>query len=214
MTGADERRSSSRPAAPVDVVFEPESSPVLALHAMRSTILLSCVASVTRAGMYDRYRTFLDPAAARALDEAVAGTWLSVDVALAHYAACDAMGAPRSQHVQLGMDAAEISKTALVGTALRLASMAGTDTWTFLGMVGRFWPRAYQGSAVRVIRRGPKEALIDVIEHGVLLGSPYARGTFRGFCAALVAPFCEQIYVRELGVDPRTRRVSFIAQWV
>jgi hypothetical protein len=94
------------------------------LHA-RSTLLLGSVASLRAAGLFEAYEAVAPAEVLAAVGSSVAGMWIPIDVAVAHYIACDGLGlssesaaagarhlrahqGAAARHVKLGPKAARI----------------------------------------------------------------------------------------------------------
>ena len=180
-------------------------------HHARSTLILASVATVRGLGRFDDYERALAPEQKDAILGALAGTWLPIEAAQAHYAACDTLGFTAEQQVQAGRATFDAARATLLGTAVRMARGVGVTPWTMLPHLQRFWERGFQGGAVQVERAGPKDAIVTLVECTVL-SSPYFRNGLRGLVAAL----CGLSSTRAYATERRTRRqdaIEFRAQW-
>ena len=186
--------------------------PLPPLTGVRSTLLLASVESLRDEGYFEAYDASLGPAARREVLQAVAGAWVSVEAAQEHYAACDGLGLAASVQAALGGRTFRRMKGTLLGTAVRAAAGAGVTPWTIMGMVDRFWARAYQGSGIGVLRTGPKDAEVEMAGTP-LVTSAYYRNAFRGLVVGLFELVTTRCIVAELpaGATPTARR--FRAQW-
>jgi hypothetical protein len=186
---------------------------VAAARHMRSTILLGSLASLRGAGYFDAYRSALDARYHDALFQAVAGSWIPFDTAMAHYRACESLGLAPDKVVELGRSTFDKTGGTLFGTVLRLAKGAGVTPWTVLPQLQRFWDRGYDGGGIRVLRLGPKEARIELVQCAIA-DSPYFRYALRGVVVAVLHMFCSRAYVHELGQAPRASGSMVLrAQW-
>ena len=117
-----------------------------------------------RAESSDRYLTYLSPADRAADPRERVGVWLPIDVCLAHYRACDARQIWGSARVgEIGVEVTRRVHGTSLALALRLAKQAGVTPWSILTQ-----PRAC-GSAsgaarAAIYKRGPKEAVLEVIQ--------------------------------------------------
>jgi hypothetical protein len=171
-------------------------APVRPVRGLRSTLVLASIESVRRRGRFDDYERALPAAHKDALLRAVAGTWVSLDAARAHYAACDSLGLSSEQQAQAGRSTFDGARSTLMGTAVGLARGAGVTPWLVMPMLQRVWDRGCDGGGVMVVRAGPKDAHIDVVQCE-LFASPYMRNGLRGLIAAIVELFCTRAYVTE-----------------
>ncbi|MGH7294225.1 MAG: hypothetical protein ACRELB_04805, partial [Polyangiaceae bacterium] len=99
------------------------------------------------------------------------------------------------------------------GTATGLAKGAGVDPWTLFPHFQRFWLRGLDGGGVRVLRQGPKDARVDVVECP-LFESRYFRAATRGLAASLLELVCRKCYVQDLPSREPDTAIAFRAQWV
>jgi hypothetical protein len=182
------------------------------LH-VRSTMLLSSRGALSRAGSFDAYEANLTPASRATLREMVAGTWLPIDLALEHYAACDALGLSHASQQSLGRANADSIRGTLMGTVARIARTAGSTPVTILEQMPRFWTRVFDGGSVSSHVRGPKEADLFVSADPVLR-SEYFRHGLLGFADMMLGLLTNRIYVRVHSFDMREAKVVYRAQWV
>lgn len=163
---------------------------------LRSTLVLASIESVRTRGRFSDYERALPVQHREALLKAVAATWISLDAAKAHYAACDSLGLSAEQQTLAGRSTFEGARTTLMGTAVGLARGAGVTPWHVMPMLQRVWERGCDGGGVMVVRAGPKDAHIDIVQCE-LLASPYMRNGLRGLTAAIMELFCTRAYVTE-----------------
>ncbi len=183
--------------------------------AMRSTVLVALRGAFREAGLFEAYEAKLDPRVAGELTHMVAATWVPLDLVNAHYAASDALALPTRDQIALGGAAAERILTALLGTALRIAASAGTTPWGFIAQIGRFWGRGYAGGGIRVIKHGPKEAYVVILDNSIHHLSPFARHSFVGVASVVFKPFCMRFLMRVDAVAEKPDdTVRYLAQWV
>jgi hypothetical protein len=187
--------------------------PIPPLRHVRSTLVLGGIASLEAAGLLDAYAEVSPPDVRAAVQSAVAGMWLPVETAVAHYLACDRLGLSSESAATLGRGTFGRTKGLLLGTAIGLARGAGVTPWTLIPHLQRFWLRGMDGGGVRALRLGPKEARLDVLACP-LFESQYFRGAYRGLAQSLFELVCQKAYAHEqrLG-DPRSS-TSLRMQWV
>jgi hypothetical protein len=161
-----------------------------------------------------RYTELLEPAAAKVLAEAVVGLWIPLDVALAHYRACDALGLSPEAQASLGRGTNDRIKGVFYGTFLKLVTESGVTPWTVMPHWQRFWNRVFDGGTVSIVKTGPKDARLEVGRCS-LLESPYFRNALRGLVAGLTGLFCTRPYATEMR-DGRSKpdRLVIRIQWV
>jgi hypothetical protein len=183
------------------------------IHHVRSTMLLSSRSALSRSGSFDAYEAKLSPATRAALTEMVAGTWLPIELALEHYAACDALQLSHTSQQSLGRTNADLIRGTLMGTVARIARTAGSTPITIIEQMPRFWARIFDGGSVTNQVRGPKEADLFVTADPVLR-SEYFRHGLLGFAEMMLGLMTTRLYVRVHAFDVREAKVVFRAQWV
>jgi hypothetical protein len=171
---------------------------LLPVTRVRSTLVLSSLQSLRVRGLFESYLGALDPAAHAPILEIVAGVWLDMDVALAHYRACDALGLPADLQVAMGHDVSERVQGTVLGVTARAARGVGVTPWTGLTQTPRLWDRVFDGGGgIEVRKMGPKDAQVELV--GLpLLDVAYFRHAYRGAFLAGLELFCRRAYVDEL----------------
>jgi hypothetical protein len=180
---------------------------------MRSTVMVSGVATLRARGLFDRYVEHLSPEARQAILEAIAGTWLPVQFVLEHFGAIDALGLTNEEAFDIGASSGKRFGTTLWGTLVRLAKTAGADPWLPLRSYERIFPRAVDGGGFVVREHGPKEATIE------FLSLPfsklrYFRGAACGAHATLIGFFADTVYVREVPNTAHPNGFKMSLSWV
>jgi hypothetical protein len=117
------------------------------LRSVRSTVLIGSISGLKLTGYFEPYLAALDPKHTATLVDAIAGTWVPVDAALAHYEACDALGIPVDVQITNGGRTYARAGETLFGTIVKMAKAAGATPWSFLPHMQRFYDRSYQGGA-------------------------------------------------------------------
>ncbi len=168
---------------------------------VRSTLLASSLSSLRARGLFERYELLLAPQYRSAVLDSVAGQWLPIDVAFAHYSACDALALRVAEQLALGGDVSHRIHGTFLGRVIRLAKGAGITPWTLLPHGNEVLHRMLRGGGgLQITKIGPKEARVEMV--GVpLLAIPYYRNALRGLYRVAVELFCKQAYVRE-GTTP------------
>ena len=178
---------------------------------VRSTVLLASLQSLRDAGHFDRYVKALSVEHRDFLLGTVAGVWVDVAYAAAHYEACTTLGLSPDRQLAIGRGTFDRTKVTLLGTSVRMAQSAGVTPWTLLPHFHRFWSRGLDGGAIRVERLGPKDAQLDLKECR-LVEIEYFRHGLRGLVTGMIELFCRKAYVREQRGHTSTS-LSFRAQW-
>jgi hypothetical protein len=179
--------------------------------AFRSTWVVSSINSLREQGHFDRYVALL-PDCREELLSSVAGIWLPIAVARAHYEACEALSLALDQQIAMGRAVGERARGSWLAPAIRAARAGGVSPWTILPQLDRLWRRAANGGAAAVFRMGPKEARAELVGCE-LLDVPYFRQGMRGVLLALGELFSRKLYVHETK-SRRPGEAVLRMQWV
>jgi len=179
--------------------------------AFRSTWIVSSVNALREQGHFERYVSLL-PDHREEILSTVAGIWLPIAVARAHYEACEALSLAGDQQVAMGRAVGARARGSWLDPPIRAARAVGTTPWTILPQLDRLWRRAVNGGAAAVFRIGPKEARAELVGCE-LLDIPYFRQGIRGILLSLGELFCRKSYAHE-GKAARAGEAVFRLQWV
>ncbi len=177
----------------------------------RSTWIISSHESLRSCGLFQRYSASLPAGVKTELLELVAGVWLPMATARAHYAACDRLGLTLEEQLGMGRAVGGHAQGTVLATIVKAARGAGVTPWTIMPHFDRLWRRAVDGGSSTVFRLGPKEARAS-FNGCELLDIPYFRNGLRGVLLRSGALFASKAYIHEL---PRRRgsEVDFRMQW-
>ena len=214
LQGAHLRRRT-RLTSPIvtDDVFVALPVHVAPLRHVRSTLLLGSLATVDNAGYGPAYRQHVPKDALHTIESSVAGMWLPLEVGRAHYLACEELGVSAESAASLGRGTLARTKTLLLGTALAMARNAGVTPWTILSHAQRFWARGCDGGAIGIVQKGPKEALIQLVDCP-LLEIRYFRHGLRGLITGIVELVAKKAYLHDERVPRPETSAVYRAQWV
>jgi hypothetical protein len=178
---------------------------------VRSTLVTLSLDAVRTRGRLADYERRLTARYREAIFSSIAGVWLPLDVAQAHYAAVDALGFTSTEAMTIGQAVGDRINGTLLGTMVKLAAGAGVTPWFALGYSGKLYERIFHGGGgVSIVRLGPKEARAEVV--GVpLLGVGYFRAAMRGMFKAACELVSRRTYVTELASYPTA--VSLRVSW-
>jgi hypothetical protein len=196
-----------------DEVVLPFPDPIRPMLHVRSTLLLGGMASIDAAGLTNAYAAVAPPEVRSAIKSSVAGMWIPVETAVAHYLACDRMELSSESASTIGRGTFSRTKGLLLGTATGLARGAGVTPWTLMPHLQRFWLRGLDGGGVRAEALGPKEARIDVVGCP-LFTSHYFRAAYRGLATSLFELVSQKVYVHEIPRGGMDANMSIRVQWV
>jgi hypothetical protein len=188
-----ESRSVSRTVVVVRLPSSPAALPPVTR--VRSTLITSSLRALDERNLLERYFSLLAKEHAGEIRGAIAGVWLPVDVAVAHYQACDALGMTTSEQLEMGRRVGGKIQGTLLGTLVTVAKQAGVSPWTFLERFDRFYERLTIGGGIAVSRLADKDALI-VIYKVPLFETTYFATAWRGVIQGICDLFCTKAYVK------------------
>ena len=180
---------------------------------VRGTLITSSLNALRSRGHIAAYMRKLPGEHHDAINLVIAGSWIPIALAYAHYRACDALGLPAIDQVSIGIDVAARIHGTFLGTLTKLATGAGVTPWVGFRQVSRLWVRIVDGGATVMTEIGPKEARIDVT-CAPLASIPYWRTAFRGIIQGGCELFSRKAYVRELTAQGTHEVMVYRAAWV
>ena len=179
----------------------------------RSTWLSSSLESLRERGRLDDYFVKLQPDMRSTITSLMAGVWVPVSVAVAHYEACDRLGMTHAEQLAIGREASTRAHATVLATALRLTRQAGVTPCTVLAQLQRLWDRMFKGGGVCAWKLGPKEARVEIV------GCPlariaYFRVGFQGVLLGVGQMFCEKLYMQEIPALCSRTTLGYRGSWV
>jgi hypothetical protein len=177
----------------------------------RSTWIISSHQTLRANGLFERYRAALPASVKTELLEVVAGVWLPMATARAHYEACDRLGLALDEQLAMGQEVGGLAQGTVLGTLVKTAKGAGVTPWTIMPHFDRLWRRAVDGGVSTVFRVGPKEARAT-FNGCELLDIAYFRNGLRGVLLRSGALFASKAYIHERP-NRRGGEVEFRLQW-
>jgi hypothetical protein len=179
---------------------------------VRSTFIAAGIAVLRARDLFGRYADALSDSDRTALVGTVAGSWVTLALAMAHYRACEALQLQHFDAMSIGVEVGGRAHESVLLGVKHLAVAVGVTPWTLIAQYDRLWARSFDGGGFRVLRAGPKDAVIEV-QQNPLAASSYFRSTFCGVNLAALNLMTKKAFVRLL---PPTGTHSFAvrASWV
>jgi hypothetical protein len=181
---------------------------------VRSTLLQSSLATLKVLGHYERYLQVVAREHRDTILETIAPTWLPINVALAHYRACDDLRLNDDQMIAMGEATGDRMQGSFMETLTRAARGMGVTPWVLLKRFDVLWDRLLQGGSIELTKVGPKDLTIEVSKAG-LPSFSYFR---TAFCGVVKAGYkyvgVRAAYVRVTQWDPSRDRFVMRAAWV
>ena len=196
-------------------VFLPHVAPVDQVplaSAVRGTVILGSVRGLRARGLYERYLEKLDPKYHDAITSLTAATWLPIDLGMAHYQACDAIGLDSATIDAIGRESGLFVNGTVLATVAKISASAGVTPWFPLSNAHKLQARTWVGSSIAIYKLGPKEARFEWIQLPVAR-FPYMRAGFAAFAAAIGGLFTKTMIVKDTDSRPRPSVVSYRMSW-
>jgi hypothetical protein len=178
----------------------------------RSTWLSSSLQAIRALGHLDRYLELLPRHFHDSVLGTVAGMWLPIEVAIAHYRALDQLGLPRHGANAIGLEVTRKVHGTSLKLAVRLAQQAGVTPWTIFSQMHRLWDRVWVGGGLAVYKVGPKEAVVEAIRWRVA-EIPYVRYTMPAVTLGIVEMFCQKAFVHDVPELASHSSLGMRVQW-
>jgi hypothetical protein len=179
---------------------------------VRSTLLASSVRALQTRGDFERYLAVLPRELHDPITQMVAGVWVPIEIAEAHYRACNQLGYGQSDFVEMGRDVGTRIHTSILSTVVAMAKNAGVDPWTIFAQFRRFWERIMVGGGLGVKKIGPKEAHVEVVGCQ-LVAIPYYRAAQRAVFLGLIELFCTKAYASDVARTLSPTTVTYRFAW-
>ena len=193
-----------------EIVSELPPPPSLArpITRVRSTIVTSSLAALRERGHMDAYTAALDPKSRELLLTTIAGTWLPMELAMAHYDACEKLGLPHDEVFAIGSAVGKQIHSNVLHLVRSVANGVGVTPWTAAARYDAFWTRLFDGGGFRMLKVGPKEGLTEFTQIP-MAHVAYFRSAFCGVNTIGISLFTKKAYVRVVG----TAKDAFTVRW-
>jgi hypothetical protein len=178
----------------------------------KSTWLTASLDTLRARGHWPRYIENLAPEYHDAVMSSIAGTWVPVEVSLAHYRACDALGLTVAEQMLIGRGVLERLQKTLFSLAFRVAREAGVTPWTLIKVFPAEFERQWRGGACGIFQLGPKDARMEIIGFPVA-AIPYARIALRGLTMGLCELVCTRCYVHDIRELCNATTIAYRIAW-
>jgi hypothetical protein len=179
---------------------------------VKSTLIMSSLRTLRDAGLFDQYVTYLAPEPKDTILELAAPSWLPIEVALAHYGACDRLGLTPAQVTEMAQLVSMQAQGTFLGVAIAIARGIGVTPWTVLGRARSIWERAWVGGAMAGFRVSAQEMRIEVAGWPCAR-IPYCRHALRGILLGVVTMLSKEAYARELTELQTDQQLAYRLVW-
>jgi hypothetical protein len=194
-------------------ILIPHEADFQPLMAVRNTIIQASLGELREAGYYERYAQNIHPSILHELTSNLAPSWVPIDLADAHYQACDGMGLNAEELHRIGQAVGvRVRQTSIVVPGNK-TSDAPVNVWTIVGQLHRVWKRVYQGGSVQIVKLGPRDELIELRGHSLYRHSYFRFGSLAAITAAHEAVGARIEMNRIVRYDPQTHEIVIHLAW-
>jgi hypothetical protein len=182
---------------------------------VRGSLIASSLQTLRELGYYERYLARLPERYREPVLFGLASSWLPLEVAEAHYQACDDLELDDSEIIALGEAVSKRIMGTFLGTILRSGRSVGASPtpWLVLGQYHRVCERILDGGKFMVTELGPKDAV--VLTRGLpLFRSRYFRTATLGMFRGGVGVFSKSCFARELADRSTRDSLAVSLRWV
>lgn len=142
----------------IRIPHAPHSRPVTAV---KNVLLQASLARLKETGLYPRYAANVSPSVPEQIESNLAMSWMPIELAVAHYGACESMVLDTEQVTEVGTGVGERVKETQLVTSSKKTREEDTSNWDNMGSLYRIWARSFQGGSVQIVKLGPKDMLLE-----------------------------------------------------
>jgi hypothetical protein len=143
-------------------VLIPHEAGFQPLVAVRNTLIQASLGEVRDAGYYERYAMHVPADVLAELSSNLGPSWVPIELADAHYAACDAMRLTEDELRRIGEAVGVRVRQTSVVVPDKKDKDGRVDPFAIVPQLYRVWKRVYQGGSVQVTKIGPAAELIEL----------------------------------------------------
>lgn len=144
-------------------IIVPHGADIHPVTAVKNVVLLSSLTQLENGGHLERYTELVDPEVLERVRSGLATEWAPIELAEAHYQACDGLGLNDDELAELGRRVGDrLQATTLVSSAKKVREL-GFDHWEAGGSLYRMWARLYQGGSVQVVKVAARAKVLELV---------------------------------------------------
>jgi hypothetical protein len=191
----------------------PHQPGVRPVTAVRNVLVQASLTQLKTLGHYERYTNLIAPRLLEELLSRLAPGWIPVELALAHYEACENLALRREEFDAMGAGVGDRVQDTLLVSPAKKAREADFDLWQAIHALHRVWPRVFQGGSVQVVKVGPKEMLVE--EQGFVVSRYhyYRLSHVAALCAMYAALGTRVTLAKVASYDPASDELVVRVGW-
>ena len=177
---------------------------------VRGSLIASSLETLRQLALFDRYIVHLPREHHDQILYLVAASWIPIDVAMAHYAACEEMQLSETELHEIGAYVSKRIMGTFLGTLMRTAGSV-IAPGSALKHYPRLWDRLLMGGSCSVSMMGKKDARIE--SRGVsMFRYRYFRIAYTGLIRGAATVFRSNVNTRIRNVTDNSLTIDM--QWV
>jgi hypothetical protein len=162
---------------------------------VRGSLIVSSLQTLRELGWFDDYLACLPAEQHEHVLYVLAASWVPVELAMAHYGACEAMQRSDTELDAIGRHVSERILSTFLGTLVRTSRLVVAPGRVPLLQYPRLWDRILMGGGCSVSAMGPKDARIE--SRGVpMFRYRYFRVAYVGLIRGAGLMFRSAVHVR------------------
>jgi hypothetical protein len=182
--------------------------------AVRNVLLQTSLNELQENGHYERYVQLIAPEKLEQLQTFLAPGWVPIEIADAHYAACNGLDLSSAQSGRLGARIGNRLQQTLFVSNAKGARDPDFDLWKVTPGLYRMWARLYQGGSVQLTRLGEHETLIGQLGFTLNRYEYYRQAQMRAIAAAYASVGTRITRFDIERYDPETHEIEFHMAWL
>ncbi len=204
---------SMPPTAGTREILIPHTPTALPLSAVRNVFIQSSLAGLKANGYYERYAKLMDPGVLSQLQSSLGPGWVPVELATAHYEACDGLMLSAQELNEIGGQVGHRLQESVLVTSAKRARDADFDMWDVMLALHRMWGRLYQGVSVQVVKLGAREKLIETRGLSLFRFHYYRQTSLAAISAAYRALGAQENSVKVVSYSAKTHELVVRTTW-
>ena len=164
---------------------------------VRSTLITASLLLIREYAWETRYYASLPAHRHDEIRSLVAGTWVSLALAVDHYTAMDGLGLTTAEIEKIGEDVGRRTQQSFLATLARASTSFGATPWVILNKSRAIWTRIFDGGDVVLYKGGPKDAYHELVQLP-LFRIGYFRRAVATYWRAMAQVMASTVYVKDV----------------
>jgi hypothetical protein len=202
------------PASDERVIVFPHDRSRGPITAVRNVLLQTSLNELQENGHYERYAKLIAREALEQLKSYLAPGWVPIEIAHAHYQACDELNLSSAQTDRLASRIGDRLQQTLLVTRAKGTRDPNFDLWDVMPSLHRMWGRLYQGGSIQLTRLGAREALLEQVGFVLNRYGYYREAQVRAVATAYASVGTRFTRFEIARYDPTNEELDFSMAWL